>query len=250
MLLRVLFALLLLPVSAAIAAPVQLTGEVTYRERIALPEGAILTIDMIDLAIPERPRLTVRAPIGSGQVPLTFTLTFEDSMILPLHDYVLNAEIRGPSFLFRNAEPYPVTPLAQTTPIQIVTSPVTIAEVAPASAEPQPIASLPIVGITWTAESIEGDPVPPQMDITLLVEPSHRIGGVGGCNSYFSQAIIGEHSFMAGQIARTQRGCLGGRNAIEQIYLDALGAAQSWTIDNGALILLDSAGNQLVQFSS
>jgi len=249
MLLRVLFALLLLPVPVALAAPVQLTGEVTYRERIALPEGAVLTIDMVDLAIPERPRLTVRAPIGGGQVPLIFTLTFEDSMILPLHHYVLNAEIRGPSFLFRNTEPYPVSPLGQTTPIQIVTSPIT-AETAPAPAAPQPTANLPIVGVTWTAKSIEGDPVPPQMEITLLVEPGHRIGGVGGCNSYFSQATIGEHSFMSGQIARTQRGCLGGRNAIEQIYLDALAAAQSWTIDNGALILLDSAGNQLVQFSS
>lgn len=247
MLSRLLFLLLALIPTAALAAPVQLTGEVTYRERIALPDGAILTIDMIDLAVPDRPRLTVRAPIGTGEVPLTFTLTFEDSMILPLHDYVLNAEIRAPGFLFRNTEPHPVTPLAQTAPIEIVTSPVTRQPDTP-SAEPEP-RPLPIVGITWNAALIEGSPVPPQMRITLLVEPSLRIGGTAGCNSYFTQALIGERSFTTGELATTRRTCLGNRNAIEEIYLDALRRTHSWTIDNTRLILLDVTGQQLVQFN-
>ena len=78
---------LLLAASPALAAPVQLPGEVTYRERIALPDTAVLSIELIDLALPDRPRLSVSAPTGHGQVPLAFTLTFEDSMILPQHDY-------------------------------------------------------------------------------------------------------------------------------------------------------------------
>ncbi len=62
---------------------------------IALPDTAVLSIELIDLALPNRPRLTVSAPTGAGQVPLAFTLTFEDSLILPQHTYALNAEIEG-----------------------------------------------------------------------------------------------------------------------------------------------------------
>ena len=64
-----------LAASPALATQVQLPGEVTYRERIALPDAAVLSIELIDLALPDRPRLSVSAPTGAGQVPLGFPLT-------------------------------------------------------------------------------------------------------------------------------------------------------------------------------
>ncbi len=90
--------LLSLLVSPSLAAPINLPGVVTYRERIALPDNAMLRIELIDLALPDRPRVSVEAPTGPGQVPLAFTLTFEDSLILPQHDYVsilLQSDIKG-----------------------------------------------------------------------------------------------------------------------------------------------------------
>ena len=75
-----------------------------------------------------------------------------------------------------------------------------------------------------------------------------RAGGVGGCNSYFSQATITEDSFAIGEIARTQRSCFYERNMLEQSYFDALKAAVSWAIDNDTLSLLDSAGKPTVIF--
>src|SRR5215213_4378669 len=95
--------LLFAAVTPSLAAPVQLPGEVTYLERIALPDAAVLSIELIDLALPDRPRLSVSAPTGAGQVPLAFTLTFEDSLILPQHDYAINAEISAGDIRFRNA---------------------------------------------------------------------------------------------------------------------------------------------------
>ncbi len=80
----------------------------------------VLKIELVDLALPDRPRVSVSAPTGAGQVPLAFTLTFDESMILPQHDYALNAEIVAGSIRFRNVEPFRVTPLAQTEPILIV----------------------------------------------------------------------------------------------------------------------------------
>jgi putative lipoprotein len=239
---------LLLLAAPAYAAPVQLPGEVTYRERVALPETAVLSIELVDLALPDRPRLSVSAPTGAGQVPLAFTLTFEESLILPQHDYALNAEISAGDLRFRNAAPFPVTPLAQTEPVVIVTNLVAQAEQQPSSEPPAPPQDLPLLNITWQATTIGEAPVPPGVDVTLQIESDMRAGGVGGCNSYFSQATITEESFSIGEVARTQRSCFYERNMLEQSYFDALKAAATWVIDNDTLTLLDSAGQPTVIF--
>ena len=240
-------ALALLAAQPAFAAKINLSGEVTYRERIALPDTATLRIELIDLALPDRPRLSVSAPTGAGQVPLSFTLTFEDSLILPQHAYALNAEISAGDIAFRNPEPYPVTPLAQIEPVLIVTSP--MAQVNPPSAEPVAATELPILNVTWQATMIGETPVLPSVEMTLLVESSMRAGGVGGCNSYFSQAQIGDSRFAIGDVAKTMRSCLNERNMLEQSFFDALRAASSWRIDNDTLLLLDDSSTPTLQFT-
>jgi putative lipoprotein len=239
--------LLLVATAPALGAPVQLPGEVTYRERIALPDTAVLSIELIDLALPDRPRLAVSAPTGAGQVPLAFTLTFEDSLILPQHDYVLNAEIRAGDLRFRNTEPFSVTPLAQTEPVLIVTN--LVAQGEPPSSEPaaEP-QNLPLLNTTWEATAIGEMPVPPGVEITLLIEDDMRAGGSGGCNSFFSQATITEDSFAIGEVARTQRSCFYERNTLEQSYFDALKAAVTWVVEGDRLTLLDTTAKPTVTF--
>lgn len=239
--------LLLLPAAPALAAKVNLSGEVTYRERVALPDTAVLSIELVDLALPDRPRLSVSAPTGAGQVPLAFTLTFEDSLILPQHDYALNAEISAGDMHFRNVEPYLVSPLTQVDPVVIVTN--LVAQVEPASSEPvaQP-ADLPFLDIMWEATLIGETPVPPGVDVTLLIESDLRAGGKGGCNSYFSQSTITEDSFAIGEVSATARACPGGRLGLEQSYFAALKSAVSWAMDGDTLTLLDMAGKPAVTF--
>ena len=233
--------------SPVLAASIQLPGEVTYRERLALPGTAILSIELVDLALPDRPRLRVSAPTGAGQVPLAFTLTFEESLILPQHEYALNAEIEAGDLHFRNAEPFPVTPLAQTEPVLIVTR--RVAQNDPPADEPEAEAQdLPLLGITWEATTIGTTPVPPGIDITLLIESDMRAGGSGGCNSFFSQATITGDSFAIGEIARTQRSCFYERNMLEQSYFDALKASTTWVADDDTLTLLDAAARPTLTF--
>lgn len=249
--LKALAATLLLAalISPALAGKIELSGEVTYRERVALPDGARLRIELIDLALPERPRLSVEAPTGAGQVPLSFTLTFEDSLILPQHNYALNAEIAAGAVTFRNPEPYPVSPLAQAEPVIIFTHLVAQAEPAPPPPDTAEAPALPILNVTWRASMIGADPVPPGVEMTMLIETSQRTGGMGGCNSWFSQAQVAERSFVIGDLAKTQRSCLYERNMLEQRFFDALRLSTSWRIDNGTLLLLDNAANPMVQFT-
>jgi len=247
MLRRLALLALLFAANPAFAAKIGLSGEVTYRERIALPDTATLKIELIDLALPDRPRVSVSAPTGAGQVPLAFTLTFEDSMILPSHDYALNAEIVAGAIRFRNAEPHPVTPLTQTKPILIVAQSVS----RPDQPSSEPVVTeqeLPILNVTWEATTIGETPVPPGVDISLLIEADRRAGGMGGCNSYFSQTTLAKDSFAIGELARTQRSCGYDRNMLEQSFFDALRAAVTWTIEGETLTLLDASGKPTAIF--
>jgi putative lipoprotein len=246
MLKPILLTALLVASPGAFAAKIGLSGEVTYRERIALPDTAILKIELIDMALPDRPRVSVAAPTGAGQVPLAFTLTFEDSMILPQHSYAINAEIAAGDIRFRNIEPYPITPLDQVDPIVIVTQ--SVAQVQPSSEQPVAEESLALFGVTWQATSIAAQPVPPGVEITLLVESDMRAGGVGGCNSYFSQAAVTSDSFSVSDLSRTQRSCGYDRNMLEQAYFEALRNARSWSVQGDTLTLLDASGKPTATF--
>lgn len=239
---------LLLATSPALAAKINLTGEVTYLERMALPDSAVLSIELIDLALPDRPRLSVSAPTGAGQVPLAFTLTFEDSLILPQHSYALNAEINTGDIRFRNVEPLSVSPLTQAEPVVIITNLVAQNESAASSEPISEPASLPLLGITWQATMVGDLPVAPGVKVTLLVEENMRSGGNSGCNSYFAQSTISENSFKIGEIAATARACMGGRSTLEADYFAALKAATSWTMDGDTLTLLDMSGEPAVTF--
>lgn len=247
MLKLVLPIVLLLAASPALAAKVNLSGEVTYRERVALPETAVLSIELVDLAWPDRPRLSVSAPTGAGQVPLAFTLTFEDSLILPRHSYALNAQIDAGDMQFRNVEPFLVAPLSQVEPVVIVTN--LVAQGDEPSNEPvvEP-EDLPLLGVTWQATAIEEAAIPPGIKVTLLIEHDMRAGGSGGCNSFFSQATVAADSFAIGKVAATARACPGGRMGIEQSYFAALKAAVTWAMDGDTLTLLDMGGKPVVTF--
>ena len=185
-----IFAALCIAVPPALAAEVTLTGEVTYRERIALPDGAKLRVRLVDTTATGSPtRVEAEAAIATpGQQPLTFTLNFDDRVLDPSHEHALLAEISsGLELWFRSGQPYPVKPLAPEGDIAVVVdftgrmvqSSETIAE-----------AVMPIVDLNWRALAINGRRVDPGVDSTLAIASDMRAGGMGGCNNYFAQVEL------------------------------------------------------------
>ncbi len=73
-----------------------ITGNVTYKERIALPENAKVTVTLSDVS-----KMDVAAEVISrhsfltegAQVPLSYTLRYEPSEINPSHTYAVSARI-------------------------------------------------------------------------------------------------------------------------------------------------------------
>lgn len=238
-------ALLLAFASPALAAKVTLKGDVTYRERIALPPGGMLTVSLIDLATPDQPRVSAKAPIASpGQVPLTFTLNFDDNVIVEGHKYALVAEISGEDAVwFRNAEPYAVDPLAPAAPILIIVNMVPADE---AVVKPEVVAPPPILDITWQAETIAGAPVTRGVVSSLSIASDMRAGGRGGCNSWFAQAEVTGERLIFSAVAATRMACVSEDvTKQEDSFFAALAATRFWRVDDDHLVLLDAGGVQL-----
>jgi putative lipoprotein len=115
---------------ASSAGPAQLTGSVTYRERIALPAGAVVHVALLDVSLVGTPaRVIAQQEIRpTGQVPIPFLLEYDRAAIDPGHRYGLRATISdaGGRVLFANVTTLPVfregAPEAVTIQVQRVQS--------------------------------------------------------------------------------------------------------------------------------
>jgi putative lipoprotein len=110
--------LALAPACASPSGPAQVTGSVTYRERIALPEGARLRVTLLDVSMLDMPARVIaeREIRPSGQVPIPFALDFAGDRIEPDRRYALHAELSSPDAKLRWATATAVPVLTQGAP--------------------------------------------------------------------------------------------------------------------------------------
>jgi uncharacterized lipoprotein YbaY len=70
-------------------------GSAAYRERMALPPGAVLAVALLDISRADAPAETLaeaRIPI-EGQVPVGFALPYDPARIQPSHRYAIRGAI-------------------------------------------------------------------------------------------------------------------------------------------------------------
>lgn len=87
----------------------QLSGNVTYRERIALPPETELRVALEDVSVADAPVKLVAEQLihPATQVPIPFALTYDSRAIEPKNRYQLIAEIRNSAnqLLWRSKDP-------------------------------------------------------------------------------------------------------------------------------------------------
>ncbi|MEF1291762.1 YbaY family lipoprotein [Vibrio sp. M260118] len=90
----------------------KVTGTVSYRERIALPEGAVVTVTLQDVSLADAPAKVIakhRFETNGKQVPFDFDLAYHTAKIDARHRYSVSAriEVNG-SLRFITDTSYPV----------------------------------------------------------------------------------------------------------------------------------------------
>lgn len=241
--LSVLMVLLSVMGSQALAGPATISGSVTYRERIALPDNAWLTITLVRLP-DATPVLGASAHIPArGQVPITFALNLKSDVDLAAGSFGLLAEIsQSGQAVFRNPVPVPLAP-DPSSPMRI-----TVNHIPQQPVQPPIIPSPPpdLFDIVWTVTSVGGHPVVEGRPLTLSIAADHRSGGSGGCNSYFTEASIDGNTLSFGPTAATRMACAPAIMEQEAAFFAALAATTAFERDDLGLRLLDAAGIALV----
>lgn len=240
-LIRILLALLLL-LTPATAATVTLEGTVSYRERIALPEGATLRVSLVRLES-VAPIIGANATLPvNGQVPIGFVLNVHTGIDMFDGSYGVIAEISaGGRVLFVTPVPSPVpdTPGSRVA-VRLNYAPQPIVETPVALSDPG------FLDVEWKVTSIGGRPVSGNRPPTLTIAADHRATGSGGCNNFFAEASLTDDGISFGPAAATRMMC--DKPAMEQEadFFAALAAVTAYEHDTKGLRLLDVSGIPLI----
>ncbi|WP_244641977.1 YbaY family lipoprotein [Chelatococcus reniformis] len=230
------------------AKPASLSGTVFYRERMALPPGAVVEVTLEDVSRADAPAgIIARESISpSGQVPVPYTLTFDDAAIRPGRSYALRARILVDGALwFTSTTRHSIfAGGANRTDILVQRVRTRVRPRARARAAAHPAGR-------WLAEDIRGAGVIDRLQSVLEIAADGRVSGSGGCNRMSGRATITGDRISFGPLASTNMACTPAAMNQETKFFAALAGARAWRVDpkRRKLVLLDGENRPLVVFT-
>ncbi|MCB4769684.1 YbaY family lipoprotein [Ancylobacter sp. Lp-2] len=227
-----------------VAARQTLSGTVYYRERIALPPGAIVEVRLLDVSKADAPARTLaRTRIRpQGQVPIPYELSVNAARILPGHRYALRASILvGGRIWFTSTTHHPVFAGGPDR------TDILVQRVGTAAGHAQSKPATSPAG-RWLAEDIGGGGVIDRLQSVLEIADDGAISGSGGCNRMTGKARIDDEHIDFGQLASTNMACTPAAMDQERKFFAGLAEARGWRLDaaRGKLVLLDAAGRPVI----
>ena len=239
------------------SAVATIEGEVFYRERIMLPPGIEVEVQLQDISRADAPASVMATVMLQPDTapPWPFSISYKPAEIDPRMRYALRATItREGQLLFSSTEyidPFAGNPLKVL--VQRVAEPVSPRS--PSSASPGTTVSESNADDSpgaWLLETLGGTPAPPGAGgrpIDLMLDQQERTAaGFGGCNRYrggFSSDGDSTHGtpITFGNMVNTMKFCADGAE-IERSYLQMLGSVDAYRMDGEELALL--SGEQVV----
>jgi putative lipoprotein len=241
--------LLVLVASTATAQSIQ--GTATYRERMAVPPAAVFEATLEDVSRADAPADTIaRTRLTSpGNPPISFTIAYDPSKILPERRYVVRARILLDAKLLFTSDPAtPVITRGSPTSVAIVLRGVGSGQ----TGSPNPAAGRPLEGTYWKAIELAGQATPTQdakREAHLLFQAGGRLAGSDGCNRIAGSYDLKGNVVEFGQVASTQMACINTED-IARAFGEALKSATRLTIAGDRLELMDATGKRLASFTA
>jgi putative lipoprotein len=239
----------LLTATTAMAGLATIEETAVYRERMALPEGAVLEVELLDISRADAPavRLASLRLQPQGQVPIHFTLHYDPALIDERYSYAVSARIlHDGRLLFVSDTIHPVLTRGAGDTVEVGL--VRVAAGRPEPAAPG-LAGPALVGPVWVAEDIDRRGVIDNLQSHVRFWPDGRVEGSGGCNVFSGgyrlngdQLEIGSDGF---EVAITLRACPAAVMDQEARFMDALTRVRAWRVERGLLFLLDADGQTI-----
>lgn len=214
------------------------SGSAGYRERIALPPGAVLQVELRDIS-----RQDVAAPLLSARryamtgVPMDFALDYDDALIDPAMRYAVSARIlQDERLLFVTDTVVPVLTgeAGNTADLMLVR---VAGEVSA------------LEGRNWALREIEGTPVEGPGMPGIAFDAGGRFSGRGGCNRFQGEAEIGAGWInFPDNIGMTMMACSQEAEALDRRFLEALEKVVAFAVEGDALTLAGVEGRVVLRF--
>jgi putative lipoprotein len=220
---------------AAPAGGATLEGTASYRERMALPPGAVFEAQLEDVSRADAAAEVIgKTSLPSpGNPPIRFAIGYDPARIQAAHSYLVRARIlvEGRPF-FTTTESHPVLTRGNPDSVSLM---LRRAETGSAAA---------LENTYWKAIAIGDRPARVAENIAerhLLLHPAGtQASGSSGCNSFSGSYQLSGDSLRFGKLLSTMRACVDPElNRQERAFLDALGATRSWRVAGDTLVLSD-----------
>lgn len=199
--------------TASLAAPVSVDGSVSYRERIAVPPGAVLDVEILDVSLADAPSVRMASQRFSiDHVPFDFTLTVDDALIADAHRYTAAAKILvDGKVLYRSTTAYPVLMADASGQVHITVERM-----------PNEPSAATLQG-AWQVTDLQGTPVTAKKPPTLTFQRDGGLSAFGGCNLFNGQAdISGELVKFPAHMIGTMMACPEPISSLETQFIKAL----------------------------
>ncbi|MEM7318248.1 MAG: YbaY family lipoprotein [Pseudomonadota bacterium] len=233
-------ALFMAPGLGSMAVAGTIDGSATYLERIAVPQGAVLNVQLLDVSKTDVAAETlVRHSRAIEAVPATFELNFDDTQIKDNHSYVVRAQItQGGQLLFTTDTAYPVLTRGGATSVDLVLVKVK------ASAD----ASLH--GSEWQVVELKGVAPDVPRPLRIAFASGGQFGAFSGCNQLSGTAEIGTGTLVfPDNMAATMMACPPVLEQIERGFVEVLGQVRAYYRDADQLKLLGADGTVLLSLT-
>ena len=224
----------------------RVTGTVTYRERIALAAGAVVTVQLLDVSLQDVAATTIdeqRITTTGNQVPFAFGLSYDPAQVVDTNTYAVRATIEENGALrWTTTQQYPVITRGNPTTVDLVLEQV-------AAPAPTPTAgALPdaIVGATWNLVSFQrADGTVDDTSgtaLTIMFDAEGRASGNGGCNTFGATYTAGANGALTfAQLLSTLRACESNEvTTLESAYFAALNQVASYAQDSADQLRLNA----------
>jgi|GEM_PF-895332 len=219
-----------------IPAP-QITGTVSYRERMALTSSAQLNIQLQDISLADvAATILAEKTIGNiGQVPVNFTLEYDPEMIEDRHSYAVRAVISDKGqMLFTTDTVYPVLTRGNDNNAELV-----LVSVIPATSPKH----AKLTETYWKLFAINGIEVAVAEDqraaFLQFTGNDNVTRGYSGCNQFSGSWKIVDERIELGPMAMTMMACVQGMET-ETAFMQALDAMERHAIQGDELRMFQS----------
>ncbi|PCJ09434.1 MAG: hypothetical protein COB16_04540 [Rhodobacteraceae bacterium] len=216
-------------------------GSVTYLQRIAVPPGAKLLVELRDVSLMDvASKLVTSQEYDLTAVPTDYALSYADSDIQQRNVYTVSARITlDGKLLYITDSAYPVLTRGAGETADLVVKPV--ATTVSGQANPR------LDNTSWTLVELNGAAVDKGRDPGFVFARNGEFSASGGCNRFIGQAeLYGNEISFPDKMAGTLMACVPGLDTQENDFLAALARVTTLNRQGPLLQMLAADGTVLL----